>query len=489
MLNYDFTNLSTFEFENLIRDLLQNKFNLFIESFTTGRDSGIDLRFAIDTKSSTIIQVKRYTKYSDLKSSLKKDIYKIKKLKPKSYIIATSVGLTPKNKSELMNMFKPYIKSTMDILGNNDINNLLGQFPSIEKQYYKLWLSSISILEKILHSKVFNQSTFEIDEIKETLKTYVINDSFNNALDILKKYHYVIISGLPGIGKTTLARMLVYQILAKEYDEFIYISDTINDAFEFYKEDCKQIFYFDDFLGKNFLDVKPRINEDNNVIKFIHKISKSTNKLFILTTREYILQQAKNSSESYNNPSIDFAKCVLDLSIYTKIIKAQILYNHIYYSEIPEAHLSYFINSKKYRNLITHKNYNPRIIETFIQNRSWDKETPSTFTDALEDFFNNPQSVWLHAYQNTISKQAQVVLLVLSTLKTPVLIEDLINAINAFIIENKVKYSGIDSTLFYKLLKELGNTFLTINTDSVGKTAIEFQNPSIYDFMINFYSR
>jgi hypothetical protein len=45
MKNYDFLILSTDEFERFSRDLLQKVYRTKIESFTTGRDNGIDLRY------------------------------------------------------------------------------------------------------------------------------------------------------------------------------------------------------------------------------------------------------------------------------------------------------------------------------------------------------------------------------------------------------------------------------------------------------------
>lgn len=44
MVEYDFLILQPNEFENLTRDLLQKREGVFIESFTIGRDGGIDLR-------------------------------------------------------------------------------------------------------------------------------------------------------------------------------------------------------------------------------------------------------------------------------------------------------------------------------------------------------------------------------------------------------------------------------------------------------------
>ena len=46
MPDYDFQILQPNEFECLTRDLLQKRERIFIESFTSGRDGGIDLRFA-----------------------------------------------------------------------------------------------------------------------------------------------------------------------------------------------------------------------------------------------------------------------------------------------------------------------------------------------------------------------------------------------------------------------------------------------------------
>jgi len=42
--NYDFKNLSPIDFEELCRDLLQKELEVTFESFTEGKDGGIDFR-------------------------------------------------------------------------------------------------------------------------------------------------------------------------------------------------------------------------------------------------------------------------------------------------------------------------------------------------------------------------------------------------------------------------------------------------------------
>lgn len=487
MNEYNFLNLSSFEFENFSRDILQEKTGFFFESFTSGQDGGIDLRASLNTEEDIIVQAKRYTRYNDLKSTLNKELDNVRKLNPERYILTTSVGLTPDNKDFIFELFQPFIISTEDIIGRDDLNNLLGIYPKVEEKYYKLWLSSTNILNKLINSTVYNQSKFELDEIRESLKVYVQNESFNEAIGILKKNNYVIISGIPGIGKTTLSRMLVYRLLAEDFDDFVYVADSINDAYSYYEDGKKQVFFFDDFLGKNFLETGLKMNEDSKLIKFIDRIKHSKNKLFILATREYILKQAKNSFESLNTPSLELVKCTLDLSKYTKIIRAEILFNHLFFAKIPLSHLRNLIETKSYVRLIDHKSYNPRIIETFVKNQFWENCEPKDFSRSLISFFNNPTSVWLHAFENTISKGSQITLLILSTLGTPVLLEDLRISINSFITANIKKYPlTIDSIEFRKIIKELESTFISTKMDSNNKIAVEFQNPSIQDFLINY---
>jgi len=79
MANYDLLSLSWIEFEHLTRDLLQYEFNLYIESFTSGKDDGIDLRFAFFKDKKSIVQCKRIENYNSLLSQLKKELKKYRR--------------------------------------------------------------------------------------------------------------------------------------------------------------------------------------------------------------------------------------------------------------------------------------------------------------------------------------------------------------------------------------------------------------------------
>ena len=484
MQNYDFQILQPNEFEHLVRDLLQKKESIFVESFTLGRDGGIDLRYGISRKSKSVVQVKRLNSYKSLKAELKKELAKIKNLNPLRYILATSVGLTPANKDEIITMCYPFIKSSGDILGRDDLNNLLGQYPEVERQYYKLWLASTTVLEDILNKRINTWSDIELDEIRREVSTYVMNDSFNAALNILKKNRYVIISGIPGIGKTTLSRMLVYYLLSQGYDEFVSVH-SIDDVVQKLFSNKKQVFFYDDFLGTSCLsNIEHRF--DKKLISFIDKIKRSEDKIFILSTREYILADAMLKYEIFSLKQIDLSKCILDLSHYSESIRAEILYNHLSMARLPIEYVKAIVDDRKYIHIIKHKNFNPRIIEAYLNKRSYQELTPKDYVKAFLSAFDNPFAVWERTFA-TLSKLTQCALLIRATMGEGVIfMRDWTKAVNCFIDSNQTVSSlAWDEQSWLESLKVIEGTFI-LSRPYKGDYLVDFHNPSVFDFLVSW---
>lgn len=496
MANYDFLNLSPFDFEELTRDILQKHFNIYLESFTTGRDKGIDLRYSKEKNNNLIVQCKKYDNYSSLKSSLKEEYQKVKILNPQKYVLSTSVGLTPLNKDEIVQIFNGYIKETSDILGKNDLNNLLGQYPEIEKQHFKLWLSSTNILHKLLHSDIINRSEFEEENILREIKIYVQNKSYSEAVNIVNQYNYVLISGIPGIGKTILARILIYNYLLKDF-ELVVISSDIVEAEKLYERGKKQLFYYDDFLGRNFLEESLKKNEDHRLIRFIEKIKDSSNKKLIMTTREYILNQAKLKYEMFADSNLEIAKCIIDLEKYSKLIRAEILYNHLFYTNLPPGYIHALLIDRSYLKVINHLNYSPRIIQFMTDKSKIGHISEREFFDFFIRNLNNPTNIWEHSFESQISKSSKYLLYTMLVFDDQIFEEDLEKSFWKFYKNESSKFNfEISREDFINSLKELENTFIKISKvqsnrnngvaeKNGSKNLIQFQNPSIRDFLIN----
>ena len=99
---------------------------------------------------------------------------------------------------------------------------------------------------------------------------------------------------MPGIGKTTLADLLLYSHLEQGFKPVV-IQDGLADARRMFEKNTKQIFYFDDFLGQTFLHDRPDMlggNQDAALVTFMEAVSNTQHSRFILTTREHILGSA-----------------------------------------------------------------------------------------------------------------------------------------------------------------------------------------------------
>lgn len=483
MLDYDFKILQPSEFECFSRDLLQAREDIFIESFADGRDKGIDLRFAYSKDKTCIVQCKRYKEWKELKGKLKEEVEKVKRLSPQRYILTTSVDLTVKQKDEVLAMFNPFILNGMDVLGKKDLNNLLEQNPAIEKNYHKLWLASTNILNTIINRATLNWSSFELEKIEKDIRLYVENESLNKALDVLRENHYVVISGIPGIGKTTLARMLVYTMLARGYEEFVYVDD-MDTAAKMFSKEKRQIFFFDDFLGANSF-VQQSVSFENKLITFIDKVRNSKHKLFIMSTREYVLSEAKAYYEKLSMSNIDIAKCTIELEYYTKTIRARILYNHLAEADIPGDYINVFLDKRGYHAIISHQNFNPRVIESIIKEQIWEIIDPNDFANKVKVFFDNPISVWQFAFEK-LDVETRYTLLVLGTMGNHVRLDDFQEGYRQFCTltsqEVGLKY---DDVKWRQSLKVLMNCFLKIDNRK-GSKLVTMYNPSIADFIV-FY--
>ncbi|GAB5342092.1 nSTAND3 domain-containing NTPase [Pseudomonas fluorescens] len=417
MPDYDFKQLSPHDFEQLSRDLLQAKNKIILESFKVGKDQGIDFRYARG-KNNVIVQCKHYigTGLAGLIRDLKKEVVKATLLKPTRYVLITSVGLSPSNKEEIKSLFCG-ILNTDDIIGSDDLNNLLGLYPEIERQHYKLWLTSSAVLDRVLNNASLTHSDFDVARVHRDIHKYVRNAAYPRALEMLANEHVVIISGAPGVGKTSLAKMLLYTHIELGYQAVSIMTD-FQVGRELYKKNNKQIFYFDDFIGATFLGEHASVfsrNEDRAIIEFIEMVRSSPTSKLIMTTREHILSQAIATSEKFSQANIIDSRCVLSVGDYDRMQRAEILYNHIYFSDLPASYRNALLSNRFYMEIVQHQKFNPRLISWLSTYKRVKSSAPEDYKDFVRGLLANPAEIWSHAYEYQISDSARSILLALYT--------------------------------------------------------------------------
>lgn len=481
---YDFSSLSPADFEDLSRDLLGKELRMRFEAFAAGPDGGVDGRHSKGGKA-TILQAKRYTgsSFSNLKRVMKKERKVIDRLKPDRYLLSTAFNLTDINKKAIAHEIGPWLKDPGDILGAADLNGLLRTYPDVLKSHFKLWLSSTAMLERVLRAAAHEHALMTRREIEDKVRVYAANPSFDEARLTLEKYHVLIVAGPPGVGKTTLAEMLVFAHLAEEW-ELVPIR-SLDDGLEEISDLKKQIFYFDDFLGRIELDRSYLARTDSDLARFIKRVRKSPNARFILTTRAPIFEEARQLSEHLNDKALDITKYLLDVSKYTRRIKTRILYNHLHISELPAGHVNALIRSGRLLNLVDHPNYNPRLIAMMTEpdhvGDIEEEDYPSHFISRLDD----PSLLWDIPFRKHIPRTCQHLLIALFFSNQYGVRIPLLGEIYQAVHEELSREYGLAKTPkdFEEALRTLEGGFIKISGNKVS-----YVNPSVRDFMSGYLS-
>lgn len=481
MADYDFASLSPFEFEHLVRDLLQAEHGRTYEAFKSGPDQGIDLRHIARDGAVTVVQCKHYASFSALLRAVRSELKKVARLRPARYILATSTPLSAYQKDQLVVILRPHVRTPNDILGRGDINGLLSRHPQVEEANFKLWLSSLKVLQRLTTHGVVEDTELALAAIRRRMRRYVPNDSFFRARDILEKLHYCVVAGIPGIGKTTLAELLVIEYVDRRGFQAVRITSDVSEVRGVRNPERKLIFFFDDFLGKTTLD-KVNKNEDQRLLDFMAEVAEQPNWRFLLSTREYILNRARERYETLADRRIDLSKCVISLADYTEPIKAQILYNHIFFSDMPITHRRALLAREVYRSIVHHRNYSPRVIEHMLDRYERTDSEPHEFVTDFKAALQNPEMIWDHAFRFQLSPAARSALLVLVSLPRETFLDDFEQT---FASLHRTRDSVPDSALhleFMRLLRELDGNFVA--TRRVGKTILaKFHNPSLEDYL------
>lgn len=339
-----------------------------------------------------------------------------------------------------------------------------------------------SCLEKILHKGVYTASHYKLEEIRENIKKFVVVKNYEKAIEKLDTMHAVIISGIPGIGKTTLAEHLVLYYENQGY-EFFSIDSSINEIESIYDARKKQIFYFDDFLGSTFLEAIEG-HADTKILSFIYRISRDENKRFILTSRTNILNRGKFLSTKFSDRNIDQNEFELRIEDITRLEKAKILYNHIYFTSLSSEMVEELYTDKRYKIIIDHPNFNPRIISFITNKNNFINLDSNEFWDQVLQSLEHPEVIWSKVFENNQIDAISIDVVVAIVLSGGKINENLLIKFVGKLNENR--YGNNAKYTFNYIVKNLCGSLLNKNRDKLISFYTLF-NPSIADYVEKVY--
>lgn len=486
MATYEY--LTDHDFELLVADLFGEDEGVRYEVFDRGSDLGIDLRNLRAGEQPDVVQCKHYLRstFAQLRSAAHSEAGKLRRLVPAPgrYRFVTSHPLTVRGKNTIAGELVPFVTGPQDVWGKSDLDMLLNQHAKVEQRHIKLWLPSSAQLQAVVNSGIHARSMALIEGIKEALPRWVPGEAFNEAKRILRKEKVCVIAGVPGIGKTVLAKMLVADAIWARYQP-VAVSEDIEEAWRMYSPGRKQVFYYDDFLGSTALRMQLGKNEEDRLLQFIRSVSQSKSTLFILTTREYILQQAHQLYEHLGREHSPERKFLLELKHYSRWDKARILYNHIYVGgKLSRDAVLNLLHARGYEKIIDHPEYNPRQIEwiTGLSGHRLTPEEDADFVTFAVEALNHPEMIWRHGFENQIERHHQGMLIALATLPDRVALADWQSAFHGYCQEQGLPEA---TGTFERGVDVLDNSFVETLRERDTILA-SFKNPGIEDVVASY---
>ena len=482
---FDLSNLNDYEFEILCKDIMQDLLDEELFTFSRGVDAGVDICDKEKTPT-IIIQAKHYagSTYSQLKSSLKKDVTKIQQHHPKKYFVCTSQSLTRKNKQEIIEMFDEFMPDISHVIDKNDINSFLEdeQNKDIVVKNYKLWLCASDVLSLVNNQNVFIDCSELMLDIEEQIKLFVETQAYHNAIKRLRQDNIIIIIGAPGVGKSTLSKMLLLYYADKNYKVRYVTNNNISEIKRSLNlaPNKKEIVLLDDFLGQHYLNLKD--SQPNELKTLISFVTRSKSKKLILNSRVTILNEAAQAYLTFREIMVRYEqnKYLLDLDEMSSLEKAKILYNHLYFNGMPQDYLSQVKRNKGYLRIVNHVNYNPRIIEYVTQKHNYETVPSRDYLQYIIGKLDNPEDVWKDEFRNRLDMVDRILMNTLYSLSdTTVDNVVLERAFNERIREVK----GDTSVNQYKESVIRLTDSLIKNVDDRGTVKIAAINPSVNDYL------
>lgn len=488
-MEYDFSKINDEEYEELFKDILKSTTGENFRTFAKGRDGGIDV-ISTNAKNRIIGQAKHYVKTPMtqlLKDLENKEKPKVTRLNPDRYIVAFSQEITSQAYEKILEIFSPFLKDGNDIYDLKRMKEILDNDEKLINKWYKLWLPSKEIIDKILKNSENAITSFYKEKIDKEVQLFIETKYYKEAIKTLEKENVIIIHGNPGTGKTTLANILVYQFLARDYKLKYIMNSELSNINNLINIDEKEIILIDDFLGSNILELEA--GKETALATLINLCRFKKNKKLILVTRTVLYNRAKNTYEKFNEVDNKICNLMIDTSRINILERAKILYNHLsFYGINSTEKYEAFIKNKLYLKIIRSHNFNPRIVAEIVENAALRLDNNDEIVQMIDDSLSNPNSIWEYYYKN-LNTEEKIILKLIAIFNREINMDILKDVFDGIYHKIAKKYNlSIKENCFLESIRTLSGSLVRIVNREDSKM-INLANPSIRDYIIDIFSK
>lgn len=502
-MQFNYSALNSYEFELLSRDVAEKLMDIKLSCYTEGRDGGIDASdFYYDdphARPSVVVQAKHWTqhvRYSKLESTLLALIKQLDShgnLPSRCLILTVSSGVTRDFQQRLFSKAKALGIQDFKLIDSVKLDQLLSDESNsdILRNHFKLWIAGANVLQNLYNRSFFIGCDLYLANIDERKSLFVQTALFNRAVNILESNPCLIITGDPGTGKTTLTQMLALQMSAAGYrvlySSYYELEGVISASSP--DSELPELIVLDDFLGQNFLDVRPGLLRQ--ISRLLFMVKKSDKRKIILNSRISILNEADRKDDSFHRliRQLDDQLVYIDTSSMGLLDKARIFLSNLRFENVPQPYikaLSEKVDKDKAGcvKICEHPNYNPRVIEYCSRPEFIERCDLNNYYSAIVSRLNNPVDIWKNEFEERLGEEERVLAYQLFSFgKESVSLSHLKTAFNS-----RIKLSsGIDCSIdcFDRAIKRLKSAVVK-TVIIAGELRVAMVNPSVNDYCAAF---